>query len=434
MTVTVAIIGSGPGGFYAATALTKEIEDCRVDVIDRLPTPYGLIRAGVAPDHQSMKKVSARFEKTAQDPRVRFLGNVEVDRDLTLAELRSMYDAVVIATGAPIDRRLGIPGEELEGVFGSAEFVGWYNAHPDQRELAPSLESGTLVVIGAGNVALDVARMVAKTGDEVRVTDMAHYAVDEIDVTPIKDIYIYARRGPLQAAFTHKEVQEFGHLERAIPLVDPAVLPPEDIDLTSKGRGNQEKNIALLRGYAVNTGDEKPVKIHIAFYAMPLEILGDDGRVTGIRMERTELLDDGSCVGTGETFDLPCNVVVSCIGTESTVLEGAPFDEKRNRFVNADGKIDDGLFASGWARRGPTGTIGTNHPDGVAVANMVMELTPDPAKTGPDALDALLNERGVRVVTFDDWKRLEAAEEEAASHGAPRRKFTSIDEMLDRLG
>ncbi|MFN3230699.1 MAG: FAD-dependent oxidoreductase [Alphaproteobacteria bacterium] len=432
MGVTVAIIGSGPGGFYAATALTKEIEDCQVDIIDRLPTPYGLIRAGVAPDHQSMKKVSGRFEKTAGDPRVRFLGNVEVDKDLTLAELRSLYDAVVIATGAPIDRKLGIPGEDLDGVFGSAEFVGWYNAHPDQRELAPSLESGTMVVIGAGNVALDVARMVAKTGDEVRVTDMAHYAVDEIDTTPINDIYIYARRGPLQAAFTHKEVQEFGHLERAIPLVDPAVLPPEDIDLTSKGRGNQEKNIALLRDYASNSADDKPVRIHMEFYAMPLEILGED-QVTGIRMERTTLLDDGSCVGTGETFDLACNVVVSCIGTESTVLEGAPFDEQRNRFVNDNGKIEDGLYASGWARRGPSGTIGTNHPDGADVANLVKELTPDTSKGGPEGLDALLAERNVKVVTFEDWKRIEAAEEEAAAHGAPRRKFTSIDEMLSLL-
>jgi len=432
MGVSVAIIGSGPGGFYAASALIKEIEDCRVDVIDRLPTPYGLIRAGVAPDHQSMKKVSARFDKTAADPRVRFLGNVEVNRDVSLAELRSLYDAVVIATGAPRDKKLGIPGEDLDGVYGSAEFVGWYNAHPDQRDLAPSLESGTMVVIGAGNVALDVARMVAKTGDEVRVTDMAHYAVDEIDVTPINDIYVFARRGPLQAAFTHKEVEEFGHLERGVPLVDPAVLPPEDVELSSTGRGNQEKNIALLRDYSKNSPDDKPVRIHLSFFAMPVAILGDN-RVTGIRLERTELKEDGSCVGTGETFEVPCNVVVTCIGTDSTKLDGAAFDENRKRFVNEEGKIEDGLYASGWARRGPTGTIGTNSPDGAAVAGYVKELTPDPSKPGPDGLDKLLGERHVRVVTFDDWKKIDAAEEAAAAHGAPRRKFTTLEEMLGVL-
>ncbi|MEN3975164.1 FAD-dependent oxidoreductase [Emcibacter sp. SYSU 3D8] len=434
MGLTVAIIGSGPGGFYTAAALVKDIPDCRVDVIDRLPTPFGLIRAGVAPDHQSSKKIAKIFERTAQSPQVRFLGNVEVPRDVTIAELRGLYDAVVLATGAPRDRRMGIPGEDLAGVYGSSEFVGWYNAHPDFRELSPSLETGTAVVIGAGNVALDVARLLAKTGEEVRATDMAHYAADAIDTSPVKDIYVFARRGPLQAAFTHKEVKEFGELENAVTLVDPAVLPDETVALEDKGRGSQEKNIGYLREYALHTGDEKGVRIHLEFYAMPVEVLGADGKVAAIRMERTRLDDDGRVVPTGETFEVPCNIVVACIGTQSTPLDNVAYDDRNQRFQNENGKIDDGLYVAGWAKRGPSGTIATNFPDGSQVAEHAKALTPDAFKQGPAGLDQLLSDRKVRVVTFEDWKRIEAAEEAGATHGAPRRKFTTIPEMIGSLG
>jgi NADPH-dependent glutamate synthase beta subunit-like oxidoreductase len=433
MGLTVAIVGSGPGGFYSAAALIKELPDCQVDIIDRLPTPFGLIRAGVAPDHQSSKKIAKIFERTAQSPQVRFLGNVEVGRDVSIAELRGLYDAVVLATGAPKDRRLGIPGEDLGGVYGSSEFVGWYNAHPDFKELAPNLETGTAVVIGAGNVALDVARLLAKTGDEVRATDMAHYAADAIDIAPLTDVYVFARRGPLQAAFTHKEVKEFGELENAVTLVDPAVLPGEDVALEDKGRGSQEKNIGYLREYAKNKGDEKPVRIHLQFYAMPVAILGD-GQVSAIRMERTRLTEDGKVVSTGETFELPCNIVVACIGTQSTPIEAVAYDEKNQRFPNVDGKIEDGLYVAGWAKRGPSGTIATNFPDGTAVAEHIKLQTPDSFKQGPAGLDQMLRDRSVRVISFEDWKRIEAAEEAGASHGAPRRKFTSIPEMIAALG
>lgn len=231
MGASVAIIGSGPGGFYAAAALIKQLPDCRVDILDRLPTPYGLIRAGIAPDHQSSKKIAKTFERTATNENVRFLGHVEVGKDVSVSELRELYDAVVLATGAPEDWKLGIPGEDLTGVFGSAEFVAWYNAHPDKNDLAPDLGTHTAVVIGAGNVALDVARLLAKTETEVRATDMAHYAADAISEAPINDIYIFARRGPLQAAFTHKEISEFGELENAVTLVDADILPPEDEQL-----------------------------------------------------------------------------------------------------------------------------------------------------------------------------------------------------------
>jgi NADPH-dependent glutamate synthase beta subunit-like oxidoreductase len=434
MGLTVAIVGSGPGGFYSAAALIKEIPDCRVDIIDRLPTPFGLIRAGVAPDHQSSKKIAKIFERTALSPQVRFLGNVEVPRDVTIAELRGLYDAVVLATGAPRDRKLGIPGEDLLGVYGSSEFVGWYNAHPDFRELAPDLTTGTAVVIGAGNVALDVARLLAKTGSEVRATDMAYYAADAIDVAPISDIYVYARRGPLQAAFTHKEVKEFGELENAVTLVDPAVLPDEGVELLDKGRGSQEKNVGYLREYAKHKGDEKPVRIHLEFYAMPVAVLGDGDKVRAIRMERTRLEADGRVVPTGETFELPCNIVVACIGTQSQPLDNVAYDEKNQRFLNADGEIEHGLYVAGWAKRGPSGTIATNFPDGERVAQYCKELTPDAFKGGPAGLDQLLADRNVRVVSYSDWKRIEAAEEAGATHGAPRRKFTSIPDMIGTLG
>lgn len=429
MGASVAIIGSGPGGFYAAAALIKQLPDCRVDILDRLPTPYGLIRAGIAPDHQSSKKIAKTFERTATNENVRFLGHVEVGKDVSVSELRELYDAVVLATGAPEDWKLGIPGEDLTGVFGSAEFVAWYNAHPDKNDLAPDLGTHTAVVIGAGNVALDVARLLAKTETEVRATDMAHYAADAISEAPINDIYIFARRGPLQAAFTHKEISEFGELENAVTLVDADILPPEDEQLVDKGRGSQEKNVKFLREYAKNKGDEKPVRIHMRFFARPVEVEGGDF-VKSIRMERTELKEDGSCVGIGEFFDVPCNLVVSCIGTWGNKLDDVPYDEKRRLFVNTEGKVEPGLYASGWAKRGPTGTVATNHPDGVEVAKHVAELTPDPSKAGPDGIDKLLAERSVRVVSFDDWKKIEAAEEAAASHGSPRRKFTEIEEML----
>ncbi len=434
MGLTVAIVGSGPGGFYSAAALVKDIPDCKVDIIDRLPTPFGLIRAGVAPDHQSSKKIAKIFERTALSPQVRFLGNVEVPRDVTIAELRGLYDAVVLATGAPRDRRMGIPGEDLAGVYGSSEFVGWYNAHPDFNALSPDLDTGTAVVIGAGNVALDVARLLAKTGTEVRATDMAHYAADAIDVSPVKDIHVYARRGPLQAAFTHKEVKEFGELDNAVTLVDPSVLPGEDVVLEDKGRGSQEKNVGYLREYAGNKGDEKPVRIHLEFYAMPVEVLGENGKVIAIRMERTRLDDNGRVVPTGETFETPCNIVVACIGTQSVPLDDVAYDEKNQRFLNQEGRIEEGLYVAGWAKRGPSGTIATNFPDGEQVAKYCKELTPDAFKQGPAGLDRLLADRKVRVVDYADWKRIEAAEEAGATHGAPRRKFTTIPEMIGALG
>ena len=432
MGMSIAIIGAGAGGFYTAAALIKELPECRVDVFDKLPTPYGLIRGGIAPDHQSSKKIAKVFERAAMEDNVRFLGTVEIGRDVSLQELRDLYDAVVLATGAPADRKLGIPGEDKAGVFGSAGFVGWYNCLPEERFLNPDLSTESAVVIGAGNVALDVARLLAKTGDEVRVTDMSHYAQSAIDDSPLKDIYIYARRGPLQAAFTHKEIKEFGDLENAVTLVDPDVLPGEDTELVAKGRGSQQKNIDLMRGYAGNTGDEKPVRIHINFYAKPVEVLGDDA-VTGLRMEKTIVEEDGSCHGTGEFFDVPCNLVVACIGTQGEPMEGVPFNEGWQQFENENGKIEDGLYAAGWAARGASGTVATNHPDGVAVAGHVAELTADPSKPGPDGFDALAAERGVRPVTFEEWKKIDEAEVAAAEHGAPRRKFTEVETMVGIL-
>lgn len=432
MPLQIAIIGAGPAGFYSASEAIKAIPDCRIDLIDRLPTPYGLVRAGVAPDHQTSKKVSKIFERTAAAPNVRFLGNVQVGEQVSIEELKRLYDAVVLCTGAQADRRLGIPGEDKVGVYGSASFVGWYNANPLERTLNPHLETKSVAVIGAGNVALDVARLLAKTAQEISTTDMALHAQRKFAGSGIREIRVFARRGPLEASFTHRELEELGELAIAVPLVDSSVLPPEDAVPKDAARGSVRKNMELLRAYSQNKGDEKPVRIHLEFYARPVEVLGGT-YVQALRLERTRPAEGGAVTGTGELFEFPCNVVVTCIGTRGTPLAGVPFDERSGRFVNVEGKIDEGLYCAGWAKRGPSGTIATNHPDGVTVASQLMRLSPDALKLGSSGLDALLRERAVRTVSFEEWRRLDALEVTAAAPGAPRQKFVSVEEMLQAL-
>lgn len=425
----VAIVGSGPAGYYTAEALAAKDEDVAVDILDRLPTPYGLIRGGVAPDHQSIKQVAKRYEKTSLKPNVRFLGHLEIGRDVSIAELLDLYDAVVLATGAPEDRKLGIAGEDLPGVWGSAAFVGWYNSHPDFSGLAPDLEITAAAVIGNGNVAVDVARVLAKTESEMAHADLAPYAAEIIHKSTIEDIYILGRRGPMEAKFTPKELGEMGELERCVPLVDSAQLPPEGAEESLEP--GKRKVIALLRQFARNRPDDKPVRLHFGFYAKPLAVLGET-RVEGLRLERTRV-EDGRCLDTGETFEIACGLVVPCIGYRCAPIAGASFDEARGRFCNEDGRIAERLYAVGWARRGPTGTIGTNKPDGAGIAARILaEVTPAERK-GSAGLDALAAQRGLNVVRFEDWKRIEEAETAAARGQQPRLKFSRIDDMLKLL-
>jgi ferredoxin--NADP+ reductase len=432
----IAIIGSGPAGYYTAEAAQKRWgDDVRIDIFDMLPVPYGLIRTGVAPDHQSIKGVARRYEGTALSDNVRFVGNVTLGEDVSVTELQALYDAVVLATGAPNDKPAGIPGEGLENVFGSAAFVGWYNGHPQFAKLNPDLSGSTAVVIGNGNVALDVARILAKTADEFAGSDIVGHALHALQRSAISKIVILGRRGPHQIAMTPKELGELAHLERAIPLVDPADLPQESDD--GPLEPGQRKSVGHLRSFA-SAPDEvrssKPVTIEFDFFASPRAILGD-GVVTGLEVERTVVAPDGRAAGTGETYVVPCSLVVTCIGYKTSPIPGVPFDDGAGRFANTEGRIAPGLYCVGWARRGPSGTIGTNRPDGFAVVELIAaDIGEGGDKAGRPGFDALAKARGLDIVTFRDWKKIEAAEEQRARDGAPREKFVDVGDMIRALG
>ncbi len=428
MPVSVAIVGSGPAGFYTAEALLQEAEDIHIDIVERLPTPFGLIRAGVAPDHQTTKKVARRFESTALREIIRYYGNVEIGRDLHLAELREMYDAVVLAVGSPQDRPLGIPGEHTRGVYGSGAFVGWYNGHPDFRDLDPDLDTSVAVIIGAGNVALDVARVLVKSETEMAISDLADHAAEAIRPAAISDVYLLGRRGPLDVKFTNVELREMGRLENAVPQVEAAQLPDGVSGLEDRHRRLAEKNLNTLKEFVSRRPDEKPKRVHFEFYAAPVEILGSD-RVEGIRIEKTRI-DHGRAVGTGDFNVIDCGLVIAAIGYRASRIEGVPFDANRGLIPNDDGRIASGLYAVGWAKRGPTGVIATNRPDGVTCAQQILADFPQSAKPGRVAMERMLAKRNVRAVSYDEWQRIDSAEVAAATDPAPRRKFTTLREML----
>ena len=435
----IAIIGSGPAGYYTAEAAQKHWgDDVRIDIFDTLPVPYGLIRTGVAPDHQSIKGVSRRYEATALNENVRFVGNVTVGSDVTMDELRELYDAVVLATGAPNDRPLGIEGEDLGNIFGSAAFVGWYNGHPQFAGLGPDLSGRNAVVIGMGNVALDVARILAKTEAEFAGADIVAHALDALRVSSLRTITIVGRRGPHQIMMTPKELGELMHLDRATPRVDPGDLPDEAEDAILEP--GLRKSVAHLRSFAAIPESEradKAIEIDFDMFASPLRFLGE-GKVTGLEVERTRV-EAGRATGTGETYVIPADLVVSCIGYRSSPIPGVPFDERAGRFANDEGRILPGIYCVGWARRGPTGTIGTNRPDGFGVVEKIAEDLTSGAlgaggKEGRTGFNALAEQRGLDIVTFRDWKKIEEAEAKAAREGAPREKFVDIEAMIRARG
>lgn len=428
----IAIIGSGPAGYYTAEAAQKKFgDDVRIDIIDRLPVPFGLIRFGVAPDHQSIKAVSARYEKVALSDNVRFVGNVLVGSDVSIDELQGLYDAVVLATGAPNDRKLEIPGGDLPGVLGSAAFVGWYNGHPDFADLDPPLDGKHAVVIGNGNVALDVARILSKTRAEFAGSDIVGHALDALEDAKTEEVTILGRRGPHQIAMTPKELGELGHLERATPRVDEEDLP--DLGDDALLEPGMRKSVTHLREFVAipeNFRSDKSVSINFDFFAAPVSIEGE-GKVERIIVERTALDDQLRSVGTGETYTLDCSLVISCIGYQTPPIEGVPYEHGRGRFANVEGRILPGLYCVGWARRGPSGTIGTNRPDGYAVVDLIAEdAGGGTGKQGRAGLDALLDARGVQVVKYSDWKKIEEAEIARARDGSPREKFVRIEDMI----
>lgn len=435
MPLSVAIVGAGPAAFYTVEALLADgaARDVEIDVIERLPTPYGLIRAGVAPDHQSTKKVARKFERMALEHAVQFFGNVEVGRDVDLDELRGLYDAVVLAVGSPRDRALGIPGENRPGVYGSSLFVGWYNGHPDFRDLNPIVAGPVAVVVGNGNVALDVARILVMSQAELLASDTPDYVVAAVRGAGVEEVVVVGRRGPAEARFANVELRELLELDEAVAIADPADLP-EAVTVAAaiddeRERRRVEKNVALFRRFAGHAGTEKPKRIRFRFFSAPTAILGD-GAASGIRLEATAPCKGGRIVGAGRLADVPCRTVVTAIGYLCQPIPGLPFDAARGLIPNADGRIEPGLYVVGWAKRGPVGVISSNRPDGEACAAQIRADVAVGTKPGRQALAHLLAARGVRPVSFADWQAIDVAEVAAARAPAPRRKLTTLSEML----
>ena len=446
----IAIIGSGPSGFYAAGHLLNSKShpdlDVQVDVYDRLPTPWGLVRGGVAPDHPNIKAVSRVYEKTAAHPEFRFYGNVELGRDLMRDDLIARYHAVVYAVGAQTDRRMGIPGEDLPGSWAATEFVAWYNGHPDYRDLEFDLSAERAVVVGNGNVATDVARMLALTRDELAQTDVADHALDVLAESNVGEIVVLGRRGPAQAAFTNPELLELGEMTDADVFVDPGDV---ELDPLSKAfieseaaHTTKKKNVEILTGYAGREPLGKRRRIVLRFLVSPVEILGTD-RVEGLRIAHNELVegDDGSLRArpTDITEELDCGLVFRSIGYQGTRIDGVPFDERSCTIPNEGGRITDrsGEYAVGWIKRGPTGIIGTNKRDAQETVNSILEdldadRLPAPADPERDSMETLLAERQPDAVSYAGWQAVDRVEREAGEpHGRPRVKLCSFEELLE---
>jgi ferredoxin/flavodoxin---NADP+ reductase len=441
----VAVVGSGPAGFYAADALLKsEGPPVEVDLIDRLPTPWGLVRLGVAPDHENIKAVSRAFEKTAARPGFRFFGNVEVGSTVSHAELAELYDAVVYTVGAQTDRRLGIPGEDLPGSFAATEFVAWYNGHPDFQDREFDLSHERAVVVGNGNVAIDCARMLALTPEELAPTDTTHEATDAIARAGVREIVMLGRRGPVQAAFTPPELKELGELAGAEPVVDPADLR---LDAASEAeleadRERARRNFELLEEYAGRAPEGKPRRIVLRFLVSPVAILGED-RVEAVEIVRNELVAEGGRIvarPTGETEVVPAGIVLRSVGYKGVALPGVPFDERSGTIPNEGGRVvgAERTYVAGWIKRGPSGVIGTNKKD----AAETVELLLADARAGRLAgasnsllLGDLLEKKGVHFVEYAGWQAIDAAERAAGEPlGRPRVKLTEWTKLLETGG
>lgn len=453
----VAIIGSGPAAFYAAEALLKQQDvPATVDMFDRLPTPYGLVRGGVAPDHQSIKAVIRVYERTAARPGFRFFGNVTFGRDLRVEDISQLYHQVVYGIGNEESRRLSIPGHDLAGCIPAASFVGWYNGHPDFHDLKLDLSVDKVAVIGNGNVAVDVARILARTPEELASTDIADHALEALRGSAVKDVYLLGRRGPVQAAFTPQELKEFGKLAAADPIVDRTQIElDKDSEAALEQAGKQVKrNVELLREFAHRGPATQPRRVHFRFLVSPTEIggaeRGGQQSVARVRLERNRLVlqEDGSLRprGTGEYEELEVGMVVPAIGFRGVPLPDVPFDEARaviqndkGRVTTGEGQTVPGAYAVGWAQSGPRGLIGSNKAPSEQVAALMLEDWRNghvPARDLPpaDTIHHLLESRQVRALSYADWQRLDKLEQErGAARGAPRNKFTRIPDMLAAL-
>lgn len=441
----VAVVGAGPAGIYAADALTRQDDvPVAVDLIDRLPTPFGLVRHGIAPDHPKMRAIRDTLHRSLDNPRLRFVGNVDVGVDISLADLRRHVDAVIYTYGASVDRRLGIEGEDLPGSLAATELVAWYTGHPDadRARVEAALTAGvrSAVVIGVGNVALDVGRVLARTAPELEPTDMPQHVLDVLASMPVDEVTILGRRGPAQAAFTTQELRELAEMAGATVLVDPAdlVLDPEAEERASTDR-NVSRNLAVLRSWADHVATPGRARVRLRFFGRPVRLLGED-RVTGVEIERTAVDGDGRAMGTGELSVLPADLVVRSVGYRGLPLPGLPVDERSGTVPNEagrvlrDGRVSVGEYAAGWIKRGPSGVVGTNKHDArETVASLLADATDGAlCSRGPvgDLVEELVD-RGLRPVLLDDWRAIDAAE---VALGATRgRARTTLHERESLL-
>ena len=452
----VAVIGSGPAAFYASELLLKNAaHTIEVDMFERLAAPHGLVRYGVAPDHAKIKTVTRAYDAIAAHPRFRFFGYVEFGKDITLPDLAAHYHQVLFATGAQTDRHMGIPGEDLAGSHAATEFVAWYNGHPDFRDCQFDLSVTRAAVVGVGNVAIDVARILVRTPEELEKTDMAAHAIEALRESRIEEVYLLGRRGPAQAAFTNPEVKEIGEMPGADVIVRPDEVqldPLSEAYVAAAEDRTLVKKIEILQGYAVRKPEGRSRRLHVRFLVSPVELIGDaNGHVTGMRLVRNRLVAGSggaiSAESTGEFEDLDVGLVFRSVGYRGVGLQGVPFDEKRGVIPNDHGRVLDpasapvpGLYATGWIKRGPSGVIGTNKPDAAdTVASMLADLTEGihlhPTQPDAGAVEGLVLMRQPLAVSYADWLRADALECSAGQAcGRPRLKFPSIEEMLAALG
>src|SRR3954463_8160112 len=421
----VAVVGSRPARFYAAGALLNG--GAQVDMIERLPTPWGLVRLGVAPDHPKIKSVSRAFEKIAAQPGFRFLGNVEVGRDLSNGDLLEHYDAIVYAVGAQTDRTLDIPGEDLPGSWPATVFVAWYNGHPDFQDIEFDLSGERALVIGNGNVAVDGAPMLALTPDELAPTDTTDKAIEALNNAGIREIVMVGRRGPAQAAFTTPELIELGELAGADVVVDA-----DDLDGAEATDTNSERNLEVLRTYAAREPEGKPKRLVLRFFRSPVRIVGE-ARVEGVELVRNELDESLRAVATDDLEILDAGIVFRSVGYRGVPIEGVPFDESRGVIANESGRVGDRVYAAGWIKRGPSGVIGTNKKDATETVELLLEDLRDARRLGraPEEIEELLVERGAKPVVYEGWASIDELERAAGEKlGRPRVKLCTWDELL----
>ena len=453
----VAIIGAGPTGFYVADHLLRNTGVAvEVDMFDRLPTPYGLVRLGVAPDHQKIKFVTNAFDKVAASPGFRFFGGVDFGKHVTLADLKTHYHQIVYCTGAQTDRRMGIPGEDLAGSHPATEFVAWYNGHPDYRDCVFDLSQESVAVVGVGNVAVDVVRILCRTPEELATTDIADYALEALKKSRVKEVYLLGRRGPAQAAFTNPEIRELGELPDADISADPAEVELDPLSRAAVERSQDRataKKVEILREYAQRPAAGRSRRLVLRFLVSPVELIGDDaGRVAAMRLVRNELYATSTGAlqprATDRFETIPVGLVFRSVGYRGVPLASVPFNESWGVILNDKGRVLDpgtkqplvGEYTAGWIKRGPTGVIGTNKPDAAETVECMFEdlalgAVLEPAHPEAAAADALVRQRQPSFVSYADWLKLDAIEvAQGRAQGRPRVKLTSVEEMLAALG